>query len=168
MSFYMNFGVINEGEQAEAYKKRKADEAAAKEKSIEDRLSNRYKVQNIDDRTYSIRDDKQTGLKMTKDNPNNSILHPKKKIEGMKKDKEFMQAVKDKTTQTSYNRELGREVRTSKPEWDHGVKNRNASSKNDSRLQNLDATDAIKRHFRRHPEKLKEFGIFAETCFIDD
>ena len=48
MSFYMNFGVINEGEQADAYKKKKRDEKITR--SVED--SDRARR-----REYSTRDD---------------------------------------------------------------------------------------------------------------
>lgn len=50
MSFYMNYGTFNEGEQAEAYKKKKAEEKANARMEEHDRIRRRE---------YSTRDDMQ-------------------------------------------------------------------------------------------------------------
>lgn len=46
MSFYMNYGTFNEGEQAEAYKKKKAEEKAAQD--VEDRSKAMNRMLNKD------------------------------------------------------------------------------------------------------------------------
>lgn len=121
MSFYVNFGVVNEGDQADAYKWRKHKAAEDEKRKDNERIDKRY---------Y-----KAQGPGSPKENLDTAISRS-------------IDAV-DKVT----NREDMYDAwRMDSPK--HG--------------KYLDAVDSTKRHMRRHPEAYKEFGIFAESCFIDD
>lgn len=145
--FYMNMKAFNEGEQAEAYKKRKEEEKAKERKETDDRLKGRYRAfKDKDGHTGYL----EPGRKMTKQNPNFGIKHPIKSIKGAMEDNKFEDAVKNKTMQFD-KEENGRKYYKNKKEYDiHGTT-----------LDVMNGSDAINRHFRRHPEKLKEnCGIF--------
>lgn len=151
MSFYMNFGAINEGEQADAYKKRKADEKVAKDTKEKESFERRWPaIDGNEDRTrdpgykarhYFVDDDPKRPTKS---------IHPddeKKHIDDCKRaDKAYEKFWKEK---------------------DRRFDQQDPNFSNISKEKGFNAIDAINRHMRRHPEAYKEYGIFAETCFIN-
>ena len=157
MAYYAS---ILEGKQAEEYKAKKAAEEKARQDGYKERLDKRYKVTDLGEDKYSH---PELGRKMTDQNPNNSIFHPIKKAKGIAADKELGERIKDTTG-----------VR-SKDKWEPGkgydvhtksYQNGKHKSKEQVRTELLDGQDAVHRHFRRHPEKLAECGIFGECSFM--
>ena len=153
--FYMNMRAFNEGEQAEAYKKRKEEEKARKEKESDDRAERRYKAEKIDDNSYRWVG---AGHKMTPQNPNYGIMHPIKTVKGVMNDNKRDDAIRDKTSQVKERDKNGRPtIYTNKKEYEH----------HGTAKEIMDADNAIRKHFRRHPEKLKEdCGIFESVEII--
>ena len=140
---------------------KKAAEEKARQDGYKERLDKRYKVTNLGDNTYTHPD---FGKKMTDQNPNSSIFHPIKKAKGIAADKELGKQIKDKTTVKT--KDGGRE-----PGKGYGVHTKSyqdgkPKTKEQVRTELLDGQDAIHRHFRRHPERLAECGIFGECSFI--
>ena len=154
--FYMNMRAFNEGEQAEAYKKRKEEEKARKEKESDDRAERRYKAEKGDDGRYNSWVD--AGRKMTPQNPNYGIMHPIKTYKGAMNDNKRADDIRNKTMQVKEKDKNGRPiVYTSKKEYDYYG----------TPKELMDYGDAINKHFRRHPEKLKEdCGIFESVEII--
>lgn len=158
MAYYAS---ILEGKQAEEYKAKKAAEEKAKEDGFKERLDKRYKVTTVGKSTYTHPD---MGRKMTDQNPNNSIFHPIKKAKGIAADKELEKQIQDKTR-----------VKDKHGHWGYGngydvhtksYQDGKHKSTEQVRTELLDGEDAIRRHFRRHPEKLAECGIFGECSFM--
>ena len=154
--FYMNMGVLNEGEQAEAYKKRKAEEEARKEKESDDRVIRRYKAEKDDKGGYDHWHS--AGYKMTPHNPNYGLMHPIKTCKGVMNDRKRERDITNKTMQVVERNKIGTPI---------SYKNKDEYSHYGSPKQLMDADDAINKHFRRHPEKLKEdCGIFESVEII--
>ena len=202
MSFYMNFGAVNEGEQAEAYKKKKADEKAEREKKDLEQRESRY---NMDPSTRDrmIRTTSSPGSQAqhyeTFKEPSPETLIPKDAKRNLyfyqvkDEDKEKNKADKSRADKTNdiVDREHQRRADDyfNAPYGNSGKRPsifkpnaRKEYDKEDARIRkehemkkkaymNMDDTvarDAVNRHIRRHPEAYKEFGIFAEACFIDE
>lgn len=130
MSFYMNFGTINEGQQAEEYKKRKAEEKDAQEVSENERSDKRNRRMPTND--------------------------PKRRKACKIIEKEFNSRMN---------------ATNSNPEDDkasQNYKNFRFDGSADDKRKYSNRVNAISRHIRRHPEAYKEFGIFAEACFINE
>ena len=146
--FYMNMRAFNEGEQAEAYKKRKEDEKLDKQIETEERAARR-----ADCGIYRPNKNCKTGDKMTPQNPNYGIKHPIKTIKGKKADKKLEEDILNKTNNN--------------PEYNCYRSAGGNRSGRSVMIDYMNGNDAIKRHFRRHPEKLKEdCGIFESVEFI--
>lgn len=145
MSFYMNMGtrVLNEGEQAEAYKKRKADEKAAQDQKEEERNSRRYDPNNeykIGSKSY-ISDEE--------------LLHPTKEI----KEKYKKDFYNDMDRNTKAHTIVSKD---NKQRYGH---HHNAIRFTPNYMQRK---DAVNKHIRHHPDAYKECGIFAEAYFIGE
>ena len=154
---YGIFQSIVEGDQAEAYKKRKADEAEAARKADSDYMKNRWKQSDSvksgskedkatdkqfrkggyssfersgEDSEGNVKYSRAPGDKMSKQNPNNSWKHPIKTSKGH--------------TQDAKNRE-----KSDKYIYDDNNRVK-FTSKNDTDYYR--AVDAARRHVRRHNE----------------
>ena len=123
--FYMNMGVFNEGEQAEAYKRRKEEEKKKREKEIEERDKRRY-------------DSGSVGDKMTEHNPNHYNYKGNKE--------------KNKSTITKLCNAIngGIEDMDRKDEADYIASHYNANN-GTSRSKDY-AYDAANKHLRKHNE----------------
>lgn len=130
MSFYMNFGAVNEGQQAEEYKKRKAEEEAS---------------QKANEREHSDRRNR----RMPTNDP-----------ERIKACKIIEREFDNRMNATNSNPE---DIKASQ-----NYKNFRFDNSADDKRKYSNRVNAISKHMRRHPEAYKEFGIFAETCFIDE
>ena len=190
MSFYMNMGILNEGEQAEAYKKRKEEEKLAKEKAEKDHHNKRYPGFRGDDSYLR----KPAGSQNPSNKDRNLFFvnnHPeiyKKDSERSQKvdnilDKEESRRKKeyDKASDDYYNAKS--ENTDKKPllfgrsgwnEKDKKIKEEKARKREDMYnkrdsyygTKSLENMDAVNRHLRRHPSSWHEnCGIF-EDCEI--
>ena len=203
MSFYMNFHVINEGEQAEAYKKRKADEKAEqKQKDLEQKESRyNYDPSTRDDvirfgsspgaqaQHYKTFEKPSPETVISKDDKRGGFYFYQVKDEDENKDKadKARSRKADEITDKEYKRRADEYFNapthnTEKRPSAFRPKARKEYDKEDARIRkefenkrdaymNMDnavARDSVNRHMRRHPEAYKEFGIFAEACFIDE
>lgn len=154
--------MIFEGEQAEAYKKKKAAMKAQSKQDDEDYLTQRWNrtpaTGNTKQTQKFARDvghdrigygsngaksnkpeytEKSPGSRMTQQNPNNSWKHPVKRAAGKNED----QKRKDKV----------RDMMSTKVGKNHYVDKYYGSDADSHR-----AEDAANRHIRRHPEQYKE------------
>lgn len=139
MSFYMNFGAVNEGQQAELYKRKKNDAKYEAEKAEKERSERR-------------------------DGPGTGMVPGRwdKNLENMKahsKAGEILQ--KELGNRAAAAAENPRDKKTAQ-NYD------NIRSAVGNMKDYYSKSNAIVKHMRRHPEAYKEFGIFAETCFIDE
>ena len=132
-----------EGEQAEAYKKRKEEERAAKEKSYKDYNDKRFGTKFITD--TRVRNTKSVGNKMTKQNPNDRWYHPKKRAAGKAEDLKNRKAADSKYYHT--DEEGAKYGVSTKTDRKDGV----AKSKEEIHYDLNKAYDAAHRHARRHP-----------------
>lgn len=132
-----------EGEQAEEYKKRKADERAAEEKGYKDYNEKRWGMKNITDTRYT--NTKTPGNKMTKQNPNDRWYHPVKRTAGKAEDMKNKKAADNKYYHTNKD---GKQASVStKSNRSDGER----KSKDEVRYDLNKAYDAAHRHARRHP-----------------
>ena len=159
MSFYMNFGAINEGEQADAYKKKKRMERREARFDDNERKSRMAPFTNGDHHkiytgnSYSHYDaDK--GRAITKAEKNGLS-----KEEAMKHEEKMRKnAIEgNKIAQKEYSRRSEIARANGKGYYDDEFDDQYAV-----------AHGAINKHLRRHPEVKHECGIFSETCFIDE
>ena len=164
MSYYMNMSSFNEGEQAEAYKKKKADEKHEYINIPDERFDKRYdnkRVRDMDssemlpntkfDRhTYHTTDDD----KRLKDNKNMSAQQKQNHSDKMYKNrtKAFDMVAKDANRREFENY------------WNSYSGNKDSNKHGYS----SPAVDAAARHMRRHPKQYQECGIFSEVTFLDE
>ena len=138
MSFYMNFGAVNEGQQAELYKRKKNDAKYEAEKAEKERSERR-------------------------DGPSTGMVPGRwdKNLENMKahsKAGEILQKELGNRSSTA----------VSNPDDKKAAQNyKNISVAAGNMKDYYNKSNAIVKHTRRHPEAYKESGIFAETCFMD-
>ena len=138
MSFYMNFGAVNEGQQAELYKRKKNDAKYEAEKAEKERSERR-------------------------DGPGTGMVPGRwdKNLENMKAHSKAGEILQ---------KELGNRIDAlhKNPDDNKSAQNlKNISTKGNMK-DYYNKSNSIVKHMRRHPEAYKEFGIFAETCFIDE
>ena len=133
-----------EGEQAEAYKKRKADERAAKEKSYKNYNDKRFGTKYIGDNRQI--QTKSPGNKMTKQNPNDRWYHPKKRAAGKEEDKKNKEAADSKYYHTN---EKGQKTSVSTKTF---RKDGEPKSRDEVQYDLNRAYDAAHRNARRHPK----------------
>ena len=143
--FYMNMRAFNEGEQADAYKKRKREEELNDWKSNRQRHTDvdyskdgKSKVYNAATRSSDY--DKDKGRNLTKAEKNG--LDEKKALEHEKKMRDIAQKSSEITRKESENRNNSRDF--------------------DDEYRT--AMDATNRHLRRHPKN--ECGIFESVKII--
>ena len=168
MSIFGNIAFVNEGEQADAYKARKAKEAEDKKKAEEERDKRRYgdplnppgdKYRNSEDgakkhedlsreiRAGCINDREERFRHYDDDRDRDAYFRAMDKARGkyaaseQEKDAyEKAKAAYDVTSKNAYNY-----------------------------FKNKDyAKDATNRHIRRHPEQYKECGIFESVQFLNE
>ena len=160
MSFYMNFGAVNEGEQAEAYKKQKRRE----------RYEQRQETKRERDMVpYSDDGHSKNWVANTGKGINNYDTEQKRFVSKAEKNGLSKEDAEKHEKKMMQNSRKGSEIAHKEAE------RRNNAAKKDGRYYDDDfddkfktAVDAANRHVRRHPEAYKEFGIFAEACFIDE
>ena len=135
----MNFCVVNEGLQTELYKRKKNDAKYEADKAEKERSDRR-------------------------DGPNTGMVPGKldKNLENMKahsKAGEILQKeLSNRASKTVEN-----------PDDKKAAQNYENIRKAAGNMKDYyNKSNAIVKHMRRHPEAYKEFGIFAESCFIDD
>ncbi len=143
--FYINMRAFNEGEQAEAYKKRKEEEKynnyeKNQQRHMDVNYTNDGKSKAYNANTRGLDYDKDKKRDLTKAEKNG--LDEKKALEHEKKMQDIAQKASEKT-----RREM---------------QNRNNSKDFDRNYQI--AIDATNRHLRRHPNN--ECGIFESVKFI--
>lgn len=139
MSFYMNFGAVNEGLQAELYKRKKNDAKYEADKAEKERSDRR-------------------------DGPNTGMVPGKwdKNLENMKAHSKAGEIL-----QKELSNRASKAVEN--PNDKKAAQNYENISKAAGNMKDYyNKSNAIVKHMRRHPEAYKEFGIFAESCFIDD
>ena len=142
--FYMNYGALNEGEQADAYKKKKADEKAAQDAEDKERNNRRY------DPEYEYRIGSKAHI-----NPSD-LEHPVK----MSDVEKFHKDVEEDMRRNSQAHDIV--AKDNKQRYGH---HSDASRYTPNYMQRK---DAVNKHMRRHPEAYKEEGIFAEASFMDE
>ena len=160
MSFYMNFGAINEGQQADAYKAKKRRE----------RYEQRQETKRERDMIpYSDDGRSKNWVANTGKGINNYDVEQKRFISKAEKSGLSEEDAKKHERKMMQNSRKGSEIAHREAD------RRNAAAKKDGRTYDDDfdanfknAVDAANRHIRRHPEAYKEEGIFAETCFINE
>lgn len=139
MSFYMNFGAVNEGLQAELYKRKKNDAKYEADKAEKERSERR-------------------------DGPNTGMVLGRfdKNLENMKQHSKAGEIL-----QKELHNRASKSLEN--PDDKKAAKNyENISVAAGNMKDYYNKSNAIAKHMRRHPDAYKESGIFAETCFIED
>ena len=139
----LTMDILDEGEQADAYRARKEQEKNDNKNFGKERFTTGhgnigYLHKDSDghiERRYN------TGNKMTKENPNNSWRHPIMRHEGKKEDSEYQKKVEDKYMKKNSDGSV------------HSQSWITDGNRNTSKYTGSYQRDAIARHERRHPSK---------------
>ena len=154
--FYMNMCILNEGEQAEAYKKRKSEEDIESERGKNYDRKNQLGINIYDGRhyTYTPKPEKYVdGKGWVYRAEENGVDHEKARQYAKKREYNAIKATNIAA------RELERREKDNDPKTFDGYR---------YMYHNYDiAMDAVAKHLRKHPEKLKEdCGIFESIEII--
>ena len=132
--------IVLEGEQAEEYKRRKAEEKARKEKEEEERDHRRY-------------DNDRYGNKYTSSNPNYKKII-RDALNGDDKASDRWDEMR-----TNDDRRMDDAAYKANKQYYNGSRPMNSK-------ENRYAIDATNKHMRRHPEQYKESSIFDGVEFV--
>lgn len=162
MSFYMNMGarILNEGDQAEAYKDKKREERRTQfQQSKRERDMVPYSDNGRDKNWVA-----NTGKDISNYNPDEKRFVSKAEKNGI--DKESAKKHEEKMMQNSRK---GSEIAHREAKRRDEAAKKNGKSYDEEFDDNFkSAVDAANRHIRRHPNAYKECGIFSECYFVNE